>query len=152
MDLSIDTYFMREALKEAQEAFFKNEVPIGAIICINNKIIARAHNMTERLNDATAHAEIQAITSASNFIKSKYLYECTLYTNLEPCIMCAGALFWSKIGRIVFGASDAVNGFTYRLDSYTHPRTIITSNVLASESKHIIDIFFHKKRKSNYQV
>lgn len=146
MELSMDAYFMHEALKEAKEALLKNEVPIGAVVCVNNKIIARAHNMTERLKDATAHAEIQAITAASNFIRSKYLSECTLYTNLEPCIMCAGALFWAKIGRIVFGASDPLNGFTRHLPNYKHPKTIITSSVSAIESKHIIDMFFRQKR------
>ena len=107
-----DTYFMKKALQEAEEAFHKGEVPVGAIIVIQDKIIARAHNLTELLNDVTAHAEMQAITSASNFLGGKYLTGCTLYVTLEPCQMCAGALYWSQISKVVYGASDEKRGFT----------------------------------------
>ena len=112
MDLYTDEYFMKEALKEAQKALAKDEIPIGAVIVSKNQIIARAHNLTETLNDVTAHAEMQAITSAANAIGGKYLIDCTLYVTVEPCLMCAGALYWSQISKIVFGASDNKRGCT----------------------------------------
>ena len=148
MELSIfsDESFMKEALKEAQKALEKNEVPIGAVIVSNNKIIARAHNLCETLNDATAHAEMQAITSASNFFGSKYLNECTLFVTLEPCLMCASASAWSQIGKIVYGADDK-KGFTKIPQNILHPKTEIVSGILKDDcSKMLID-FFEKKRE-----
>ena len=136
---------MKEALKEAQKALEKNEVPIGAVIVSNNKIIARAHNLCETLNDATAHAEMQAITSASNFFGSKYLNECTLFVTLEPCLMCASASAWSQIGKIVYGADDK-KGFTKIPQNILHPKTEIVSGILKDDcSKMLID-FFEKRR------
>ena len=120
-----DEYFMREALKEAQKAFDLDEVPIGAVIVSNNRIIARAHNLTERLNDVTAHAEMQAITAAANYIGGKYLKDCTLYVTLEPCSMCAGAMYWSQLGRLVFGASDDKRGYRVH-NTPLHPKTKVT--------------------------
>ncbi|MBI9039113.1 MAG: nucleoside deaminase [Bacteroidales bacterium] len=148
MKLSIfsDESFMKEALKEAQKAFEKNEVPIGAVIVSNNKIIARAHNLCETLNDATAHAEMQAITSASNFLGSKYLNECTLYVTLEPCTMCASAIAWSQIGKIVYGADDDKKGFTKISKNLLHPKTEVVSGVLEKDCSEILINFFRKKR------
>jgi tRNA(adenine34) deaminase len=145
MEIS-DEYFMREALKEAQKAFDADEVPVGAVIVANNKIIARAHNLTERLNDVTAHAEMQVITSAANYLNGKYLNECTLYITLEPCVMCAGALSWSQIGKIVYGASDTKRGFHLIGNNLLHPRTILESGILAEESAALIKTFFQGKR------
>lgn len=148
MGLSIfsDESFMQEALKEAQAAFVAGEVPVGAIIVCQDRIIARAHNFTERLNDTTAHAEMQAFTSASHYLGGKYLNECTLYVTLEPCVMCAGAAFWAQLGRIVFGADDEKRG--YRLVNCTilHPKTKVTSGVLAERSTALLRQFFKGKR------
>ncbi len=141
-----DTYYMKKALQEAEEAYEKGEVPVGAIIVIKDKIIARAHNLTERLNDVTAHAEMQAITSASNFLGGKYLKDCTLYVTLEPCQMCAGALYWSQISRIVFAATDAERGCGV-LGTKLHPKTKIEGGLLADEASEILKRFFNKKRK-----
>ena len=148
MELSVfsDEHFMKEALKEAQKAFESDEVPVGAVVVANNTIIARAHNLTERLNDVTAHAEMQAITSAANFLNGKYLNECTLYITLEPCVMCAGALSWAQIGKIVYGASDTKRGFHLVGHNLLHPKTILKSGVLAEESATLIKTFFQKKR------
>lgn len=144
-----DDYFMKEALKEAQKAFEMDEVPVGAIVVCNNKIIARAHNLTERLNDVTAHAEMQAITSAANFLNGKYLNECTLYITLEPCIMCAGAISWAQLGKLVIGANDNKKGFT-TLTTETkrilHPKTELVQGVLKDECSNIIKVFFQNKR------
>ena len=140
-----DDYFMKKALEEAIKAFDKEEVPVGAIIVIDNKIIARSHNLTELLNDVTAHAEMQAITSAANFIGGKYLKGCTLYVTLEPCQMCAGALYWSQISKIVFGASDEHRGFL-SLGTKLHPKTVVVKNVLAEECSDIMKLFFSTKR------
>jgi tRNA(adenine34) deaminase len=145
MDLS-DEYFMREALKEAQRAFEADEVPVGAVVVCNNKIIARAHNLTERLTDVTAHAEMQVITSAANYLNGKYLNECTLYITLEPCVMCAGALAWAQIGKIVFGASDTKRGFHLINHNLLHPRTVVESGILEEESAALIRKFFQGKR------
>jgi tRNA(adenine34) deaminase len=142
-----DEQFMREALKEAQKAFDMDEVPVGVVIVCNDKIIARAHNLTERLNDVTAHAEMQAITSAANFLNGKYLNECTLYVTLEPCVMCAGALAWSQIGKIVYAASDSKRGFKLVNNNLLHPKTEIKSGVLADECAELLRSFFQKKRK-----
>ena len=137
---------MKEALKEAQKAFEKNEVPIGAIIVCNKKIIARAHNMTEALNDTTAHAEMLAITAAENYLGSKYLNECTLYVTLEPCVMCAGASYWSRVGKVVYGASDDRYGYKKAGDKLFHPKTEIISGLMAEETGNLLKRFFKKKR------
>lgn len=137
---------MRKALQEAEVAFNKGEIPVGAIIVIDDKIIAKTHNLTERLNDVTAHAEMQAITSAANFIGGKYLKGCTLYVTLEPCQMCAGALYWSQISKIVFGASDDLRGFE-TLGTTIHPKTQVIHGVLANECSDLMLRFFAFKRK-----
>ncbi len=141
-----DVVFMWQALAEAKEAAKKNEVPIGAVIVCGGKIIARAHNLTETLTDVTAHAEMQAITSAANYLGSKYLMDCTLYVTVEPCAMCAGALGWSQIGRIVYGASDEKRGYTIFSPQALHTKTEITSGILSEECKNLIQEFFRKKR------
>ena len=146
IELYDDKYYMRRAIDEAKVALQKDEVPIGAVIVSNNQIIARSHNLTETLNDVTAHAEMQAITSAANYIGGKYLKDCTLYVTLEPCQMCAGALYWSQISKIVIGASDSHRGFR-TMKTKLHPKTEITDGILSSESKVLIDEFFEKKRK-----
>lgn len=137
---------MKEALKEAQLAFEKDEVPVGAVIVCNNRIIARAHNLTEHLTDVTAHAEMQAFTAASNFLGSKYLDGCTLYVTLEPCVMCAGAAFWTQISKVVFGARDEKRGFTLTNPKILHPKTELVSGVLQQECSQLIKDFFRKKR------
>ena len=141
-----DEYFMKKALQEAEMAFEKDEIPVGAVIVVDNKIIARAHNLTEMLNDVTAHAEMQAITAAANFIGGKYLVGCTLYVTLEPCQMCAGALYWSQISKIVFGASDEHRGFE-KMGTQLHPKTTVVRGVLANEASVLMKAFFAKKRK-----
>ncbi|MCK9612752.1 MAG: nucleoside deaminase [Bacteroidales bacterium] len=141
-----DTYFMQEALKEAQKAFDANEVPVGAVIVCNNKIIARSHNLTERLKDITAHAEMQAITSAANYLGGKYLSDCTIYITLEPCVMCVGALFWSQISRIVYAADDPKQGYTLFKKNILHPKTLVTKGILYDESADLIKKFFKTKR------
>ncbi len=141
-----DQYFMREALKEAQKAFDKDEVPVGAIVVSNNTIIARAHNLTEQLNDVTAHAEMQAFTAATNYLGGKYLPNCTLYVTLEPCVMCCGAAFWTQISKIVFGAPDLKRGFSRQNATLLHPKTTVVSGVLETECAEILKQFFEKKR------
>lgn len=141
-----DTYFMKKALQEAEMAFEKGEIPVGALIVINNTIIARTHNLTELLHDVTAHAEMQAITSAANFLGGKYLKDCTLYVTLEPCQMCAGALYWSQISKIVYGASDEQRGFT-SMGTQLHPKTLVVSGVLAEEAAELMKRFFISRRK-----
>ena len=137
---------MQEALKEAQKAKAKDEVPIGAVVFCDGQIIARAHNLTENLNDPTAHAEMQAITAATAYMGGKYLNQCTLYVTLEPCPMCAGALYWSQIGSLVYGASDPKRGYTTISTKLLHPRTKITQGVLANETGTEIKLFFERKR------
>ena len=148
MELSIFTndYFMRQALQEAHHAFGKGEIPVGAVLVCNNRIIARAHNQTERLLDVTAHAEILAITAASTFLGSKYLKGCILYVTLEPCIMCAGALAWSQLDGIIFGAKDKKRGFLRYGTELLHPSTQCYSGVLEKECSELIQQFFKKKR------
>lgn len=141
-----DEYFMKKALQEAEIAFEQGEIPVGAIIVIDNKVIARSHNLTEMLNDVTAHAEMQAITSAANYIGGKYLKGCTLYVTLEPCQMCAGALYWSQISKVVFGARDEQRGFM-TLGTQLHPKTEVKFGVLAKESSELMIRFFTKRRK-----
>ena len=143
-----DTYFMKMALQEAEKAFKKGEVPIGAVIVANNQIIARGHNLTETLNDVTAHAEMQTITAAANYLGGKYLLDCTLYVTLEPCQMCAGALFWSQISKIVFGARDEQRG-CINLKSKLHPKTKMLGGVLEKETSLILKKFFIEKRNLN---
>ncbi|MCD4773970.1 MAG: nucleoside deaminase, partial [Bacteroidales bacterium] len=138
--------FMKEALKEAQKAFDADEIPVGAVVVCNKQIIARAHNLTERLTDVTAHAEMQAFTSAENYLGSKYLNECTLYVTLEPCVMCAGAAFWTQIGKIVYGAKDEKRGFTLLEKNILHPKTKVKSGFLETECSNILKEFFRKKR------
>lgn len=136
---------MKKALQEAEMAFEKDEIPVGAVIVVNNQVIARTHNLTELLNDVTAHAEMQAITSAANFLGGKYLKDCTLYVTLEPCQMCAGALYWSQISKIVYGASDEKRGYK-ALGTQIHPKTEVISGVLEKECAELMTSFFQKKR------
>ncbi|VXB58689.1 nucleoside deaminase [Maribacter litoralis] len=141
-----DTYFMKRALQEAEYALEAGEVPVGAVIVVQDKIIARAHNLTEKLNDVTAHAEMQAITSAANFLGGKYLKDCTLYVTLEPCQMCAGALYWSQIGKIVYGAKDPERGFE-AMGTKLHPKTKVLGGILDIEAASLLQEFFAKRRK-----
>ncbi|OFX25024.1 MAG: tRNA-specific adenosine deaminase [Bacteroidetes bacterium GWA2_31_9] len=141
-----DEFFMNEALKEAKIAFEKGEIPIGAVIVSNNQIIARAHNMTETLNDVTAHAEMMAFTSASNYLGSKYLNDCTLYVTIEPCTMCAGASYWTQIGKIVYGADDDKRGFSKINSQILHPKTELIKGVLKDKCAELIIQFFKSKR------
>ena len=145
MDIFTDEYFMRKALQEAQEAFDKGEIPVGALIVIDNKVIAKTHNLTELLNDVTAHAEMQAITSAANMLGGKYLINCTLYVTLEPCQMCAGALYWSQITKIVFGATDEQRGYRV-MGTKLHPKTTVVHGVLQEECGTLVKDFFKKRR------
>ncbi|MDG1331292.1 MAG: nucleoside deaminase [Crocinitomicaceae bacterium] len=140
-----DEYFMRKALDEAQKAFNEDEIPVGAVVVANDQIIARAHNFTEKLNDVTAHAEMQAITSAADFLGGKYLKGCTMYITLEPCVMCAGAIYWSQIDKIVFAASDEKRGAS-KVGNLYHPKTKIVRGVLENEGKELMQMFFQKKR------
>lgn len=148
MELNIfsDEYFMKAAFAEAKRAFEEDEIPVGAVIVCKNQVIARAHNMTEKLNDVTAHAEMIAFTSASNYLNSKYLEDCTLYVTLEPCNMCAGAAFWTQIDRIVFGASDEKRGYSKTSLKMIHPKTMITRGIMATECGELMKEFFRKKR------
>jgi tRNA(adenine34) deaminase len=142
-----DAYFMKQALQEAQKAAALDEVPVGAVIVANNQIIARSHNFTEHLHDVTAHAEIQAITAASEYLGAKYLTGCTLYVTLEPCVMCAGALYWSQIDKIVFGARDEKRGAGRFQNELYHPKTLIINGVLEEDCSEIMVQFFKNKRK-----
>ncbi len=142
-----DAYFMKEALKEAQLAFDKNEIPVGAVIVLNKTIIARAHNLTEQLTDVTAHAEMQAITAASGYIGAKYLKKCTLYVTLEPCAMCAGALAWAQVDKIVFGAFDPNK--KYEDANIYHPKTIVEKGLMQEEAGQLMRDFFVQKRRLN---
>lgn len=143
-----DAYFMKRALQEAEAAFKKGEVPIGAVVVIENQIIARAHNLTETLNDVTAHAEMQAITAAANYLGGKYLIDCTLYVTIEPCQMCAGALFWSQISKIVYGARDEQRG-CIAMKTKLHPKTKMTGGVMEEEASELLKRFFIEKRNLN---
>jgi tRNA(adenine34) deaminase len=147
IDIYTDEYFMREALKEAQKALEADEVPVGAVIVANKRIISRAHNQTQLLNDVTAHAEILAITSASTALGAKYLTDCTLFVTLEPCLMCAGSLMWSQIGKVVYGASDDKRGFMRYGKEVLHPSTKLEFGVLHDECAKIIQEFFKLKRE-----
>lgn len=143
-----DTYFMKKAYQEAEIAFDKGEIPVGAVIVLNNQIIARAHNLTETLNDVTAHAEMQAFTAAANFLGGKYLKDCILYVTLEPCQMCAGASYWSQIARIVYGAAEPKRGFV-NLGTKLHPKTKVTSGILENDCSLLLKRFFIEKRNLN---
>ncbi len=140
-----DEYFMKQALMEAHKAFDKDEVPVGAVIVAGNQIIARSHNLTEQLNDVTAHAEMQAITAAADFLGGKYLKGCTLYVTLEPCVMCGGALYWSQLRKIVFGARDEKRG-AGRLGSIYHPKTEVVGGIMENEASILMTQFFERKR------
>jgi len=142
-----DEEYMKEALKEAQKALELDEVPVGAVIVCNNQIVARAHNFTERLNDVTAHAEMQAFTAAADFLGGKYLNECTLYVTLEPCVMCAGASYWTQLKKIVFGASDEKRGFQKKAANVMHPKTECVKGVMAEECAQLLTDFFASKRE-----
>ena len=141
-----DTYFMKEALKEAQKAFVKDEVPVGAVIVCENQIIARAHNYTETLNDVTAHAEMQAFTAAADYLGGKYLNECTLYVTLEPCVMCGGASYWTQLKKLVYGAKDIKRGCSQLSENILHPKTEVISGVMAAECAKLLSSFFERKR------
>ena len=143
-----DIYFRKKALQEANTAFDKGEVPIGAIIVIKNQIIARAHNLTETLNDVTAHAEMQAFTAAADFLGGKYLKDCVLYVTLEPCQMCAGGSYWTQIGKIIYGASDLERGFL-NLKTTLHPKTKVVGGILENECSQLLKRFFIEKRNLN---
>ncbi|MBW7844746.1 MAG: nucleoside deaminase [Bacteroidia bacterium] len=144
--LYTDTYFMQMAYKEAQKAFEFGEIPVGAVVVSNNKVIGKGYNLTEQLNDVTAHAEMQAITAATNYLGAKYLTDCTLYVTLEPCVMCGGALYWSKISKVVFGTKDEKQG-AGRLGNLYHPKTEIVSGIMESECKQLLQVFFDRLRK-----
>ncbi len=146
MMLLNDDYFMRQALKEAHEAFDKEEVPVGAVIVADQRIIARAHNLTETLNDVTAHAEMQAITAAANVLGGKYLTGCTLYVTVEPCPMCAGALRWAQLARVVYGAADEKRGFSHVSSRLLHPKTMVTAGVMAEDCADLMKLFFARFR------
>ena len=143
-----DTYFMKKALQEAEIAFEKGEIPVGAVIVIENRIIAKGHNLTETLNDVTAHAEMQAITAAANFLGGKYLLNCTLYVTLEPCQMCAGALYWSQISNIVYGTRDLERG-CINLNTKLHPKTILKGGIMEDEAADLLKRFFIQRRNLN---
>jgi tRNA(adenine34) deaminase len=138
-------HFMKEALKEAKTALSNDEIPVGAVIVCHGKIIARAHNLTEKLIDVTAHAEMQAITAATNYIGGKYLNECTLYVTVEPCVMCGGACFWSQLGTLVYGTRDKKRGYT-SIGNILHPKTEVVRGILESDCRQLIQVFFNRKR------
>jgi len=141
-----DEHYMRLALQEAQKAFEADEIPIGAIVVSKGRIVGRGYNLTEQLNDVTAHAEMQAFTAASQTLGGKYLKDCTLYVTIEPCVMCAGASYWTQIGKLVYGAPEVKRGFTTKGNNILHPKTILKSGVLAEECASLIRKFFEKKR------
>lgn len=141
-----DEYFMDEALKEAQKAFDADEVPIGAVVVCKGRIIGRGHNLTEKLNDVSAHAEMQALTAAANFMGGKYLNDCTLYVTLEPCVMCAGAMFWFQINRVVFGAADLQRGYGRLVQPVLHPKTKVLKGIREAPCAEIVRSFFRNKR------
>jgi tRNA(adenine34) deaminase len=145
-DILNDAYFMQQALSEAKKAFYESEVPVGAVIVCNRKIISRAHNLTETLKDVTAHAEMQAITAAASALGGKYLKDCTLYVTIEPCPMCAGALAWAQISRIVYGAGDEKRGYSSVAPAMLHPKTQVSAGVLAEEARGLMRRFFIGKR------
>lgn len=143
-----DEYFMKKALEEAEKAYEKGEIPVGVVVVINDTIIARGHNLTEMLNDVTAHAEMQAITAAANFLGGKYLLNCTMYVTLEPCQMCAGALYWSQLSKLVYGAADPQRGYR-KTGVQLHPKTKVVSGILENDSAELLKRFFIEKRNLN---
>jgi tRNA(adenine34) deaminase len=147
MEKGSDEYYMRMALAESARAAERDEVPVGAVVVAGGTIIARAHNLTETLNDPTAHAEMQAITAAASFLGGKYLTNCTLYVTVEPCVMCAGALAWSQVSALVYGAPDPKKGYTTTGAAILHPKTVVRSGVLAAECSEMMKKFFRKKRE-----
>ncbi|NNC83810.1 MAG: nucleoside deaminase [Flavobacteriales bacterium] len=147
LDIQSDEHFMKQALVEAQKAYEADEVPVGAVIVAKERVIARAHNLTEMLNDVTAHAELQAFTAAADFIGGKYLKGCTLYVTLEPCVMCAGALYWTQIDHLVIGARDQKRGFSTKQDPLLHPRTTVQYGVMEEECAELLTRFFSEKRR-----
>ena len=142
-----DTFYMKQALMEAQKAFTSGEVPVGAVVVCRDRIIGRGHNLTETLNDVTAHAEMQAITAAANVLGGKYLNECTLYVTVEPCVMCAGAIAWAQTGKLVFGAEDEKRGYQKYAGSALHPKTVVVKGIMADECAALMKEFFAAKRK-----
>lgn len=141
-----DTFYMRQALQEARKAFERGEVPVGAVVVCHDRIIARSHNLTETLNDVTAHAEMQAITAAANYLGGKYLVECTLYVTVEPCVMCAGAIAWAQMGRLVFGAADEKRGYQRYASNALHPKTKVQQGILQEDCASLMKEFFKKRR------
>ena len=141
-----DTYYMKQALMEAEKAAEQGEVPVGAVVVCRDRIIARAHNLTETLNDVTAHAEMQAITAAANYLGGKYLSDCTLYVTVEPCVMCAGAIAWSQMEKLVFGASDEKRGYQRYAPQALHPKTVVSQGVMAGECAALMKVFFKNRR------
>ena len=141
-----DTFYMRQALQEARKAFDRGEVPVGAVVVSRDRIIARSHNLTETLNDVTAHAEMQCITAAANYLGGKYLADCTLYVTVEPCVMCAGAIAWSQMGRLVFGATDEKRGYQRYAPDALHPKTVVVQGILSEECAPLMKDFFKKRR------
>ena len=149
LSIHSDEHFMKLALKEAQKAYEEDEIPVGAVVVWNNQVIAKAHNTSERLNDATAHAEMIALTAASNHIGNKFLNECTLYVTLEPCPMCAGAIFWTRIKRLCYAASDDKNGFMRFGKEMLHGKTKVQYGLMAEQAADLMTVFFKNKRKKN---
>ena len=141
-----DAFYMRQALQEARKAFDRGEVPVGAVVVSRDRIIARSHNLTETLNDVTAHAEMQCITAAANYLGGKYLADCTLYVTVEPCVMCVGAIAWSQMGRLVFGATDEKRGYQRYAPDALHPKTVVVQGVLSEECASLMKDFFKKRR------
>lgn len=142
-----EEYFMKMAYREAEKAMEKDEIPVGAVVVLNQMVIGRGHNLTQTLQDVTAHAEMQAITAATNHIGAKYLNDCTLYVTLEPCVMCAGAIAWAQLGSLVYGATDPKKGFTLVKHNILHPKTLVKSGIMEQECSEILIEFFNKKRK-----
>ena len=145
-DMADDAYYMKKALEEARRAFEEDEIPVGAVVVCGGRILARAHNLTETLTDVTAHAEMQAITAAANALGGKYLNECTLYVTVEPCVMCAGAIGWAQLGRLVYGAADEKRGFRRFAPQALHPRTELVGGVMEEEAAELMTAFFRAKR------
>lgn len=141
-----DSYYMRKALEEARAAYAEGEVPVGAVVVCRDRILARTHNLTETLNDVTAHAEIQAVTAAANALGGKYLNECTLYVTVEPCVMCAGALGWAQLGRLVYGTADPKRGYSVYAPGALHPKTEVVKGLLEDEAAELMRTFFKRKR------
>ena len=141
-----DTFYMKQALQEARKAFERGEVPVGAVVVCRDRVIARSHNLTEALNDVTAHAEMQAITAAADYLGAKYLNDCTIYVTVEPCVMCAGAIAWSQMGHLVFGAADEKRGYQRFAPNALHPKTVVVQGILEEECASLMKDFFKKKR------